>query len=90
MKITATEALAEIDREIGFRERVYPAWVKAGRMTQARADEQTARLNRVREIVHWAATAGVVRAEFAGTEPPDAVVVEFGGVEYRYERNGNG
>lgn len=29
-------------RELGFRQRVYPRWVEAKRMTQARADEEIA------------------------------------------------
>jgi hypothetical protein len=36
--ITIEEEIASVTREIGMRERVYPGWVKAKRMSQDRAD----------------------------------------------------
>lgn len=38
------EQIAEVEREIALRERVYPNWVAKGRMNQARADEAMARI----------------------------------------------
>ncbi len=40
MSWSATEKLAEIEREIGMRKRVYPREVQGGRMTQAEADRR--------------------------------------------------
>jgi hypothetical protein len=40
--------IAAARREVAFRERAYPKWVAAGRMTQAKADEE---LTAMREIV---------------------------------------
>jgi hypothetical protein len=34
-------------REVGFRERVYPKWVAAGRMKQAEADEEIAAMREI-------------------------------------------
>ena len=39
---TASDKLAAVRREIGMRRRVYPRWVINGKMTQAKADEETA------------------------------------------------
>ena len=41
------EQIAEVAREIVLRERVYPKWVEAGRLTQAKADRQIAVMNAV-------------------------------------------
>jgi hypothetical protein len=41
------EQIAEISREIAVRKRVYPTWVKDGRLTQERADRQIALLEAV-------------------------------------------
>lgn len=37
---TASEKRACIEREVKMRKRVYPRWVEAGRMTQAKADQE--------------------------------------------------
>ena len=34
------DQLAEVRREIGFRERLYPGWIRDGRMSQLKADVQ--------------------------------------------------
>lgn len=39
---TPTEKLACLQREINQRLRVYPRWVEAGRMKQAKADHEIA------------------------------------------------
>lgn len=45
--ITLDDKIAELRREIAMRERVYPGWVSAGRMTEARASRQTAVLRSI-------------------------------------------
>lgn len=40
--ITYDQKRAAIEREIKMRRRVYPRWVEAGRMSQAKADEEIA------------------------------------------------
>lgn len=48
----STEALVEcIDREIGFRRRVYPRHVAAGKLTQDAADRQLLLMEAVRARV---------------------------------------
>ena len=48
----STEALVEcVDREIGFRRRVYPRHVAAGKLTQDAADRQLALMEAVRARV---------------------------------------
>lgn len=49
--ITIDHQLAEVRREIGLRKRVYPRWVKDGRMTQVAADEQIAAMEAVRSTL---------------------------------------
>lgn len=39
---TAADKLAAVRREITMRRRVYPRWVEANRMSQAKADEEIA------------------------------------------------
>ena len=36
-----------VSREIGMRQRVYPGWVKAGRMSQTKADHEIAAMQAV-------------------------------------------
>ncbi len=46
--VTIAEQVACVDRELGMRARVYPRWVKAGKLTQAAADLEMARMTAVR------------------------------------------
>ena len=41
------EQIACVDRELGMRNRVYPRWVKAGKLTQAAADLEVKRMEAV-------------------------------------------
>lgn len=38
--VTVAEQIAAVEREIAMRGRVYPRWVAAGKMTQAKADAE--------------------------------------------------
>lgn len=40
--MTLDEQIKSVEREIGMRERVYPAWVRGKRMSQAKADHEMA------------------------------------------------
>ena len=40
MKVSYQQQLDCVKREIKMRERVYPRWVEAGRMTQDKADRE--------------------------------------------------
>lgn len=40
--LTIDDQIACVEREIRMRERVYPRWVGQGKMTQAKADHETA------------------------------------------------
>lgn len=54
---TLKEAATELRRELGMRQRLYPGWVASGRMTQAEADRQIARLEVALEHIAAAAEA---------------------------------
>lgn len=47
MTITTADKIREIKRELGMRERVYPLFVKAGRLKQEAADRQIAVLQAI-------------------------------------------
>lgn len=49
--ITIQDQIACIERELRQRARAYPRWVEAGRMTQAKADLETARMAAVLETL---------------------------------------
>lgn len=62
MSFAPEDLAACAEREVRMRERVYPRWVGAGKLTQARADQELAMM---REI------ARVLRAQVPAP-PPDA------------------
>jgi hypothetical protein len=45
--VTIEEQVACVEREIKMRRRVFPRWVEAGRMTQAKADAEIAAMEAV-------------------------------------------
>lgn len=49
--VSLEDQLACVEREIGFRERTYPRHVKLGKLTQAAADLELARMRAVRETL---------------------------------------
>ena len=53
-KISLGEQLAEIDRELTMRSRVYPGLVTRRKMRQSEADYQIACMEAIRETVSWA------------------------------------
>lgn len=48
---TTQELIACADREIRFRQRVYPRRVADGRMTQAKADHEIACMEQIRDTL---------------------------------------
>lgn len=54
MEPTLDEQLAELDREIVMRQRMYPRWISAGTLNQPQADRQMQRLQAARETVRKA------------------------------------
>ncbi len=45
------------EREVAYRQRVYPRWVKLGRMTQAKADREIAAMQAIVDHLRAAAPA---------------------------------
>jgi hypothetical protein len=43
--------LACVEREVRMRERVYPEWVKLGRMSEKKAHDELAAMRAVREVI---------------------------------------
>jgi len=57
-RISIEDQVACVEREIRQRARVYPRWVEAGRMTQAKADLENARMAAVLETLQEKAKEG--------------------------------
>lgn len=53
MKIPLDDQIAEIERELGMRRRVYPHMVAKGTYDQGQADRQVARLEAVLATLTW-------------------------------------
>jgi hypothetical protein len=51
LPIDPAAQLAEVEREVALRRRVYPRWVADGRMKQAAADRQIATMEAVAETL---------------------------------------
>ena len=71
------DKLAELDREIELRDRVYPEWVGKGRMTQADADRQRGALEAVRslywdQMLAWELPEGTIWLPWDPTNPASA------------------
>ena len=49
--ITRGEMLAESEREVALRKRVYPRWVADKKLTQAKADRQIAVMEAVAKLL---------------------------------------
>lgn len=49
MKVSLIGQIAEIDREIALRQRVYPEQIRKGKMRQAEADLLIGRIHAVRD-----------------------------------------
>lgn len=47
LPITIDEQIAEAEREVAMRRRVYAQWVSHGRMTQRKADRQIAVMEQI-------------------------------------------
>ncbi len=52
-QVSLEEQIACVERELAFRQRVYPRWVKAKppKITQAKADQELERMRAVRETL---------------------------------------
>lgn len=53
MKLSLSEQIAEVGREIGMRKGVYPKWVASGKLTQAVADRQIACMEAAYATLKW-------------------------------------
>lgn len=63
-RVTVATKLAELNRELGFRRRLYPKWVESGRLSAERADAQLRVLEAVLadyQVSAWPQTAQFVR-----------------------------
>jgi hypothetical protein len=49
--MTKQELIATVEREIRYRERAYPRWVAAGKMSEALAREQLFAMRAVRDAI---------------------------------------
>jgi hypothetical protein len=77
MTVSIVAQIAEVDREIVMREKVYPQWVKANKMHQGEADFHLGRMRAVLRTLKWlqrneAAIKGKIKTpasgELAGAE----------------------
>jgi len=47
------DQIDEVQRELAMRERVYPQWIKAGRLSSAKAYAQTRNLRAALDTLQW-------------------------------------
>ena len=82
------EQIAEVRREIAFRERAYPKWVAEKRMSAEQAKRQIGVMQEVLRVLSFVNTVGVIeRADFDGSSKvPPAAYIRHSGKLYRYER----
>lgn len=52
LPITLPAQIAEVEREIKLRQRVYPRWVGLGKLSQMQADRQIEVMRAVAESLH--------------------------------------
>jgi hypothetical protein len=52
-KTVLAEQIAEVERELTMRARVYPSLIEAGKLSQALADRQTACLAGALKTLQW-------------------------------------
>lgn len=52
LPITLDAQVAEVEREIKLRQRVYPRWIDLGKISQAAADRQIEVMRAVAESLH--------------------------------------
>lgn len=50
--ITLQDQIAEIEREVVLRERVYPRWIASGKLPQHKADRQLAVMTAVLQTLY--------------------------------------
>lgn len=53
MTIPLADQIVEVEREIRNRARLYPEWIKRGRLTQPVADQKLAALRAVQSTLTW-------------------------------------
>jgi hypothetical protein len=51
--ITLDAQIADVEREISMRKAVYPKWIAAGKLKQAKADAQIASMEAVSVTLNW-------------------------------------
>ena len=51
MSVLLQDQIAAVEREIGFRVKLYPRWVAQNKLTQAAADQEIARMRAVRDTL---------------------------------------
>ena len=51
MDILLQDQIAAVEREIGFRVKLYPKWVAQNKLTQAASDQELARMRAVRDTL---------------------------------------
>jgi hypothetical protein len=66
---TAAELADCAEREVRQRQRAYPRWVEAGRMTQQLADRQTALMQAIARKLRAEADAECAKGDLFGGRP---------------------
>jgi hypothetical protein len=64
-QITLDDEIAEIEREVNLRQKVYIRWIAQGRLTDAKADWQLAVMRRV--LMRLQAVRASASADVSGT-----------------------
>ena len=53
MKISLSQQIDEVERELRMRAEVYPRWVRNGKLRQSIADYQVERMEHVKASLEW-------------------------------------
>lgn len=67
--VTIAEQIACAERELGYRKRVYPRWVASARMSQEKADHETAAMAEIIRTLKELQFALAPAAELGGSKP---------------------
>lgn len=64
--VPIAQQISCIERELAFRRRCYPGWIQSGKITQATADQELARMEAVLATLQRAAIACELPLEMGG------------------------
>lgn len=87
MAADLTAQIDELTRERAMRLRLYPQWVKSGKITEAQSEKATHALDAAIEtLVGMRAAGQITDATYGADEAPMELAVRVAGKTYNYAR----